>query len=149
MVKNPATGSRNRNTYTIVLNGVSSDLLKHSDSENGLPNPPYHVADEQFWRVWQKNGAGTHYDDGVQLQDTVWYVKTKDGTLYQFGSITPGDFGNRAWWAYDRSDTAHPEGCGNYIETYRRYLTRVTDIHGNTIEYSYSWRRRGTCRTGR
>ncbi|MGC9025694.1 MAG: hypothetical protein ACP5NB_12850, partial [Chloroflexia bacterium] len=144
VVKNPATGSRDRNTYTIVLNGVSSDLVKHSDGENGLPNPHYHVADEQFWRVWQENvGAGTHYDNygegWVALPDTVWYVKTKDGTLYQFGSTTPGDFGNRAWWAYDRSGTAHPEGCGNYIETYRWYLTKVTDPYGNTIEYSYSW----------
>ena len=145
MVKNPATGSRNRNSYTLVLNGVSSDLVRHDDTEHGLPNPHYHVAAEQFWRVWQEDvGAGTHYDrygsnDWVALADTVWYVRTKDGTLYQFGSTTAGDFGNRAWWAYDRSDTAHPAGCGNYIETYRWYLTKVTDPHGNSMEYSYSW----------
>jgi len=144
VVKNPANGDRNRNSYTLVLNGVSSDLVRHDDAENGLPNPHYHPADEQFWRVWQENvGAGTHDDNygqgWVALADTVWYVRTKDGTLYQFGSTTPGDFGNRAWWAYDRSNIDHPQGCGNYIETYRWYLTKVTDPHGNTIEYFYSW----------
>jgi Salmonella virulence plasmid 65kDa B protein/FG-GAP-like repeat/Insecticide toxin TcdB middle/N-terminal region len=51
-----------------------------------------------------------------------WQVRQKDGTLYLYSSIH---------WARNR------EIGGVTSDTFRWYLTRVTDIHGNDVNYSY------------
>ncbi len=141
VVKNTA-GGQNYNTYSLVLNGVSTDLVTHLGEEYGFPMVHYHTADEQFWKIWQESvGPGIHSNDMLPVNDTVWYVQTKDGTLYQFGEaapdnpMDPNDIGNRAWWAWDASWDCMENHV--YGETYRWFLTKVTDKHDNSVEYFY------------
>ncbi len=110
--------------YSLVFNGQSFNLVRGNPlgANHRLTHPEdweWHPTDESFIRASVTLASG-HYQ---------WQVWTKDGTRY--------DFQDDAWQAWvDPSDCANPDL--NYSETYKWYLTRITDTHNNEINYSYA-----------
>ena len=69
----------------------------------------WHTSDEHFWRIqWQQ-------------PSNVWVVTTQDGTQYTFAE-------RLEYLRYQEMEW----------ETWQWFLTNVTDVHGNTIQYSYT-----------
>jgi RHS repeat-associated protein len=69
----------------------------------------WHTSDERFWRIqWQQ-------------PNNVWVVTTQDGTQYTFAE-------RLEYLRYQEMEW----------ETWQWFLTSVTDVHGNTIQYSYA-----------
>jgi RHS repeat-associated protein/uncharacterized repeat protein (TIGR01451 family) len=114
--------------YTLVLNGVSSELVR-------LPDGTYRTEDDRFWRIEKRGTSGNRGGD-------YWVVYTKDGTEYRFGR-TDETYGsgtsNSAWWM-----VATGEGWGGpgqdelRIVNWRWNLDRVQDTHGNEMRLDYA-----------
>ncbi len=123
-------GRDTRNSYTkdddvfsIVLNGASYDLVEGADGK-------WHTSKEQFWRITRQfNGSPS---------DEAWTILTNDGTKYEFG-ISPNS--RAIEW---RGDT-----YGNWAQDiYQWFLEKVTDTHGNVIEYTYKHETSASCAQG-
>lgn len=95
-------------TYSISIGGVSSQLLPVRRTGDIVE---FHATDQTFMKV-ESNDATYSF--------TAW---TKDGTKYEFT---------------DTTDNNYNQSCStsnNY--TWRWGLTKVTDVHGNTLNYTY------------
>lgn len=103
-------------TFSIVVGGMSSMLLKHENYEsNGL----YRTADENFWRI--------KYESANER----WIAWDKTGNKYTFGHVA-------------RYKRIHGKGEGNLIvcnvnwnEPWRWSLTEVKNIYGKSLTYTY------------
>ncbi len=102
--------------YSIVLNGQSFDVV-------GTPTG-WRIASESFLRVEQIY-ISDRYGNSAWKQYR-WKVWGKDGTIYEFNED--------AWWAWDCNASAT-----HWVEqeAYKWVLSKVTDVHGNTITYNY------------
>lgn len=129
--------------FSLVLNGQTMDLVR-AEALRTSPDPkiPSHWAwrptDETFVkaRAVEVNSlagrGGTK--NAVAYQRYKWQVWTKDGTLYEFGEDL--------WWGFESCPTPTilnpnpPQDA--YLENYKWQLSTMTDVHSNTITYSYA-----------
>jgi hypothetical protein len=107
---------RTDDTFSISAGGISGLLLPISSNGNVTQ---YNTADQSFMKV---EGSDATYSF------TAW---TKDGTKYEFKETI---------------DTNTNNGCAatNNV-TWRWSLSTVTDIHGNTISYTYYTQSKSGC----
>jgi RHS repeat-associated protein len=103
-------------SYTLVLNGVSYELVPGSEGH-------YHTANESYMRI--DNNTGDNNPNS-------WTVYGKDGTKYFFG----GGAAYRTRWYRRDPDPAHP--TIQPVENYLWALNSVTDRHNNQIKYNYT-----------
>lgn len=103
-------------TFYISAGGISGQLLPISSS-GGITQ--YNTVDQSFMKV---EGNDNTYSF------TAW---AKDGTKYVFGDTTDNNYNN---------------GCAtSNNHTWRWGLSSITDIHGNTINYTYQAEKKGSC----
>lgn len=120
--------------YSIVLNGVSSRLVKISGNLYRLQNDPY-------WKVERfTNGATGHPD----TQKEYWLATTPDGTKYRFGGewlpTTEGGTDQNSAWFVPVYSSGSCSGVSSYWvcdKVWRWNLDRVEDTNGNVIAYFY------------
>lgn len=106
----------NDDTFNISVGGTSGLLLPISSS-GGITQ--YNTADQTFMKV---EGNDNTYS---------WTVWTKDGTRYDFAETT---------------DNNYNIGCATLNNhTWRWSLSKVTDIHGNSLNYSYNSEVKPSC----
>lgn len=108
-------------TASIVADGISGDLVKGVDDW-------WHTTNESFAKVLYTAGPS-----GNRTQDK-WEAWDTAGTHYEF------DKQALACDLYNGSVGPEPDCPGNgsaELTTYKWMLTKVTDIHNNTISYSY------------
>ncbi|MFT3890486.1 MAG: RHS repeat-associated core domain-containing protein [Anaerolineales bacterium] len=105
-------GQMDDDTFIISVGGISGQLLPVSRDASGEVTT-YNTADQSFTKV---------IGDNISYKFTAW---TKDGTKYEFAHHTDTDL------SLGCSTTATPT-------TWRWSLTSVTDVHGNTITYTYN-----------
>lgn len=122
--------------YSLVFDGRSYDLVRGATRNGGgsLTDPTkweWYTTDESFIRVRAEYApalagrGGSNGNGGAQRYK--WQIWMPNGTRY--------DFEEDAWQGFqDCSNAAY-----SFIETYKWYLTRVEDTHGNRITYNY-WR---------
>ncbi len=133
--------------YSMSFNGMSFDVARVGPRP-GISNPdplnPTHwewrATDENFVRVRVESNGYSYgsaqspgrggYNDGSPLPRYKWQVWTKDGTRY--------DFEEDAWQGWDTQAGGDCLDEDTYFETYKWYLTRIQDPHGNRINYNYS-----------
>ncbi len=95
-------------TFSIQMGGMSGQLLQVGPASSNV----FKTADQSFLQVTHENTSE-------------WIATTPDGTVYTFGLP---------------SKTNKTDGCAaasSLDVTWRWSLTSVTDIHGNTITYTY------------
>jgi hypothetical protein len=119
--------------YSLVLNGVSSRLVKESGNRYRLQNDPHWLV-EMF-----TNGATGHPD----AQKEYWVVTTPDGIRYRFGGEFVTESGadqNSVFYAtvYD----VNAASCGNFLydlcdKAWQWNLDRMEDTNGNVTNYFY------------
>ena len=98
----------NDDTHSISVAGTSSLLLRTSFDGNIAQ---YNTADQSFMKVESNDNQNSF---------TVW---TKDGKKYEFTETT---------------DNNYNSGCATANNhTWRWNLKKVTDVHGNIIDYTY------------
>ena len=117
--------------YSIVLNGVSSRLVKVSGNF-------YRLQDDPHWKAEKKTDGATGHPD---TQREYWWVTTPDGTRYRFGGefepLTNADQ-NSVYYVpvYDTTVCAavSRKTCN---KAWRWNLDRVEDTNGNASSYFY------------
>ena len=129
--------------YSLVMNGQSFNLVGtlKAGYTNEHDETPTHwdwrSADESYLRVVvEENGdttatrGGLRHINGnlVPYKRHIWKIWTKDGTLYEFAED--------AWWGFQQCIGAWA-GDYVYMEAYKWNLSRVVDVHGNVINYTY------------
>lgn len=107
-------GQMNDDTFIISVGGISGQLLPVSIDASGEVTT-YNTADQSFIKV---------VGDNIAYKFTAW---TKDGTKYEFEHIT----------SVNLSQGCPPPSAGTPT-TWRWSLTKVTDVHGNTMSYAYN-----------
>jgi hypothetical protein len=112
-------GDEDDDTFSIVVNGVSSSLLPIIDGTSNWIE--YRMADEIFWRIRYFPSAY-----GGETANT-WVVWDKNGNVYRFGE---NDY---------RADYPIDTGSGHLCdsETWRWPLTSLENVHGQVLEYTY------------
>lgn len=114
-------------TYTLVFNGVSSELV-HVGGEQ------YRTKDERYWRV-------ERVTTGAQNQgNDYWLVTTRDGIQYRFGYADETAGGNdsdinSAWWMMSQNPDPNDETL--YSFNWRWNLDQIEDTHGNLVRFEY------------
>ncbi len=121
-------------TYSIVLNGVASRLVKVDDSLYRLQHDP-------AWKVEKlTNGHASHPD----IHKEYWLVTTPDGTKYRFGGEIDPESGadqNSAWYVpiygFNLSGCNDPDlwMCN---KTWQWNLDRIEDTNGNVTKFYYA-----------
>ena len=101
----------NDDSFSISVGGIHGLLLP--SGINGAITT-YSTADQLYVKVEQDAQANT------------WKAWAKDGTVYQFG------------YAAKTSTNSCAENASDLNLTWQWALTTVTDIHGNTLNYSYT-----------
>jgi hypothetical protein len=106
-------------------------LLLPIPDQDGDPNTiDYHLADENFWRVRQYLDSGDV--GGYPGDHSYWVVYAPDGTQYYFGNTADNELDGHAWYP------AYPAGCASItMQTWRWSLTRVRNIFGQELTYTY------------
>jgi YD repeat-containing protein len=100
--------------FSLVLNGVSSSLIKNGGDICSTGPGVYHTRNESFMKIEMKaDGRDTPYY-------RYWQVTDKNGTVYEFGRNT-------------RVHNYH--GC-EYTNV-KWPLEKIIDTHGNTITIEY------------
>jgi hypothetical protein len=120
-------------TFSLQVNGVGGMLLPISD-QDGNPNTiDYRLADENFWRVRQYLATGNV--GGYNGDVGYWVIWDKNGTQYYFGNDASGNpLAGHAWYpAYPGS----PMCPSITMQTWRWSLTRVRNIFGKELTYTY------------
>jgi RHS repeat-associated protein/uncharacterized repeat protein (TIGR01451 family) len=141
--KLPGQGKHSR-YYSLVFDGQSFEVVRGAArvSSPNLENPTHwewRSTNESFIRVRaESNGYSDSTRGGLytpagtgpngQLPRFKWQVWTKNGTRF--------DFEEDAWQAFISPVTCNDPDY-NFMETYKWYLTRVEDTHGNRINYTY------------
>jgi YD repeat-containing protein len=106
----------NDDTFLITVNGVSSLLLPIQTNGNIVT---YNTADQTFMKV--------EFDK----TNHTWTAWDKEGTKYVFST---------------RARTNSTDGCSSTLNlTWRWSLTTVTDVHNNTLSYSYYTEKKPNC----
>lgn len=121
-------------TFSLVMNGVGGLLLPTESQQGGANTIDYHLANENYWLVRQYLASG---DVGGYNGDySQWVVFAPDGTKYYFGNYydtTYGDIhGGHAWYVACPNQY-HP----SYMQTWKWSLTRVRNIYGKELTYTY------------
>lgn len=101
----------NDDSFSISVGGIHGLLLP--SGINGAITT-YSTADQSYVKVEQDTQANT------------WKAWAKDGTVYQFG------------YAAKTSTNSCAENASDLNLTWQWALTTITDIHGNTLNYSYT-----------
>ncbi|RME50333.1 MAG: carbohydrate-binding protein, partial [Caldilineae bacterium] len=119
--------------YSIVLNGISSRLVKESGNL-------YRLQDDPHWQVEKLTSSNGNHPDA---QREYWQVTTPDGVKYRFGGEFVDENGadqNSVFYVtvYDTD----PAVCGNYAydlcnKAWRWNLDRIEDPNGNVVNYFY------------
>ncbi len=116
------TLSTSDDTFKLVFGGVSYDLVLTDSSQ--APNLYYyHTKDETFWHLEYNAGSDT------------WTLKTKDGTVHQFGATRD----SKAITYYAGSATTY---------TYKYLLNKVTTRNQTEVHYAY-YRQEATSHSGK
>ena len=97
-------------TVSIVSEGMNGNLIKGSDGY-------WHTAEENFARVQYHDPSANHHDDDW------WEAWDKSGTHYIF----------------DLRTLTIDDNNGGPLLPNRWMLHTVTDVHGNTLTYSYKY----------
>ncbi len=123
------------NYYSLSVNGIASDLMRGDAvvANPQLSNPTHwawRMTDESFAKVQvAANGVSTSTRGGVvngQAQARyTWTIWSKDGTRYEFQ--------DDLWWGWNDCSISNKMR----LENYKWLLTRTTDTHGNSINYTY------------
>jgi RHS repeat-associated protein len=127
--------------YSMVFDGMSFEVVRGDPTvQNPQDSNPTHwewrSTNESFAKIKVlSNGSSTStrggYAGGYPNNPYArykWQVWTKNGIRY--------DFEEDAWQG--NSDCGEEASSAeNYMETYKWFLTRVEDTHGNRINYSY------------
>jgi len=119
--------------YSIVLNGVSSRLVKETGNR-------YRLQDDPHWLVEMfTNGATGHPD----AQKEYWVVTTPDGIRYRFGGeFVPETSADQNSVFYVTIYDTNPASCGNFLydlcdKAWQWNLDRIEDTNGNVSNYFY------------
>ncbi|HEY0072292.1 MAG TPA: SpvB/TcaC N-terminal domain-containing protein, partial [Chloroflexia bacterium] len=112
---------------SIVMDGTNGDLIKGTDGY-------WHTEDEEFVRIVYH--AGTNSSLGTVRTTDWWEAWDKNGTHYEFKSNALIE--DRYNWAADPS-LRTCDGSPDPYTTYRWMLTTATDVHSNTIQYTYKY----------
>jgi RHS repeat-associated protein len=116
--------STSDDTFTLVMNGVSSRLLKADDNTNGTK---WHTEDESFLDITY---SFQEYLDWEWQDISYWIVKDKLGNTYRFDTIA-----------------RYPQFIGGIncnVQTGRKKLTwyygltEITDIYNNKIKITWA-----------
>ncbi len=99
-------------TASIVVDGINGDLVLGKDGY-------WHTSNESFARIEYITGTV-----GITRTTDSWVAWDKSGTKYDFDLN-----------ALVTDDVNPPTGR----TTYKWMLRQATDVHGNTITYSYKW----------
>ncbi|MCG8351668.1 MAG: hypothetical protein MI924_28200, partial [Chloroflexales bacterium] len=138
------SGSTTVRYYTLTFNGRTFDLVRDAAL---APNPdrtnPAHWSwrptTESFLKVkvepngvsWDGANGGPGrggFDWGNPYPRYTWTIWATNGTRYEFTEDL--------WWGWNYC-TGAGSGDFAYMEPYRWLLSKVTDTHGNTINYAY------------
>ena len=114
-------------TFSLQVNGVGGLLLPIADQDGNPDTIDYRLADENFWQVRQYLSDGDV--DGYNGDTSFWVIRDGTGTRYYFGNYANNSTGGHAWY---------PTGCHIiYMQTWRWSLTRVRNIFGRELTYTY------------
>jgi len=129
-------------TFNLTVNGVSSRLLPIGGDPDGNPNTDdYRLSDENFWRVRRYRATGVTGTNGWPEDQSYWVVWDKVGNQYTFGQRGYSNCtsyecdGDRAH--YPTPSTNSSGGYSIFLETWRWALTRITNVHGQNLEFYY------------
>ncbi|GAA5531430.1 RHS repeat-associated core domain-containing protein [Herpetosiphon gulosus] len=130
-------GSTTVRYYSLVINGQSFDLVRGAALvANPSPERPadweWMPTNEAFNKISViEAGNSTTTRGGFRgttpYKRYLWQIWTKDGTRYEFSEDL--------WWGFEDC----MGGSGDYasMEAYKWNLSRIIDVHGNTITYGY------------
>jgi hypothetical protein len=115
-------GGADSDTYSLILNGQSSDIVRGGQ----LTSTPFSMnyLKGWYWYPTDENFLKVRYDEPGPNKRGTWLVWAKDGTKYEFGEV--------AMWGTGSCET------GVSLEPYKWMLSRVTDVHLNTMTFSYN-----------
>jgi len=130
------------NSYTLVINGKSYDLVREGclpgytcgpGHNVPLSNWAWNTANEAFLRVRVAPNP-TPISQGGQSNGTPypfykWQVWTKDGTFYEYAAD--------AWWGWNDCVLNPPTAAS--MQEYKWNLSRVVDVYNNTTNYNYAY----------
>ncbi len=107
--------------YSLVLNGQSSNIVRGGQ----LTSTPFSInyLKGWYWYPTDENFLKVRYDEPGPDKRGTWLVWGKDGTKYEFGEV--------AMWGMGSCEE------GVTVEPYKWMLTRVTDVHLNTMTFTY------------
>ena len=109
--------------YTLVLNGVSSELIPLGDNQYALEN-------ERFWRI-------ERIEENVNRGGDYWRVTLPNGVQYRFGyqDETAGpDSRESAWWMVTAGANSEVFRYTNW----RWNLDEISDRQGNIVRLDYA-----------
>jgi RHS repeat-associated protein len=122
-------------TFSLSINGIGGTILpiadQDGDGDTGTEyTVDYQLASNNYWRI--RRYVKTGLVGGYPGDFSYWVVYDKIGTQYYFGNYADGGMGGHAWYP------AYPNGCSSInIETWRWSLTRVRNISGKELTYTY------------
>lgn len=133
------TTPNDASNFSLVFDGKSYDLARagvrpgrETLSDRSPAKWEWRSTDESFIRVRAEENTDTATaarrggsNGGAPAKRHKWQVWTTSGIRY--------DFEEDAWQGFEDCVDAN----NSYVETYKWYLTRVEDTHGNKINYSY------------
>ena len=133
-------------TYTLAFNGQSFTLTKGKPrktnaSPTKLDEWEWYPTSEGFIKAQaivatSAQPPSTTPRGGSRFGNPytryVWQVWSKDGTRY--------DFNEDMWWGWKVTsvDASYNVSYDAYMEQYKWMLSGITDVHGNSISYSYN-----------
>jgi RHS repeat-associated protein len=134
-------GTGSESMYSMSVNGMSFSLVRTAarvaNPNTGIPSDwEWRATDESFVRVYvEPNGVSYPANGGTPGRGLSWWGQwkprylwklwTKDGTRYEFS--------DDLWRAY----VSCPDSVSS-LEAYRWMLSRIVDVHGNVINYTYT-----------
>lgn len=105
-------------TFSLIVNGVSSLLLPVADDIPADTKTPFHASDETFWKIWW------------DWENEIWIILDKGGNEYRFGEGVDNE--NKAMYPYERNNPH----CGQLV--WRWPITSMKNIYEQVISYTYT-----------
>jgi YD repeat-containing protein len=118
------TGNDGDDTFSLVLNGQSWELLRIPDTDNDENTIDYRTVEESFWRIRRYH---VHYQPPSFYNSdfSYWKIWDKTGTTYYFQE--------NAWYPSWRTDVCQSP----FMMTWKWPLSKVQNVYGQEIVYQY------------
>jgi hypothetical protein len=116
-------------TFTLQVNGVSGLLMPIENQDGDSSTDDYRLQEDNFWRIRRYKSQGTvqgGYGDSYNGDQSIWVAWDKTGTQYTFEQ--------RAYYP----DYEAGYDCDIRIETWQWSLSKVRDVYGNEMVYTYA-----------